>query len=100
MSHVDDLLTKLCPKGVAYFKIGAVTQSRKGKWIKSTELTPGDIPVITSAREILYHTNISNSFSEMVVIASSGAYAGHVTYWNRPTYLSNVFLLDVCNGFI
>lgn len=95
MSKLDDLIQELCPNGVPFQKINDVSVARRGKWIKSNNLTPGDVPVITSAQESLYTHNTANSTGKVVVVASSGAYAGFISYFDTPIYLSNVFAFDV-----
>lgn len=66
----------------------------RGKWIKAELLTPGQYPVVTSGQKILEYHNEFNRDGESITIASSGAYAGFVNYWNEPIYLSNAFTVE------
>ena len=62
--------------------------------MKADQLVPGAIPVVTSSRSIGGYHNVSNRNGTTIVIASSGAYAGFVSLWTTPIYLSNAFSVD------
>ena len=94
MTRINDLILELCPEGVPFSPLGDLCTFGRGNWIKAELLSPGQIPVVTSAREISNFHDESNRQGETVVVASSGAYAGFVTFWNQPIWLSNAFSVD------
>lgn len=58
----------------------------------------GDIPVVANGPVPTYSHNAANRNGEMVVIARSGAYAGLVSYWNRPVFLTDAFSVHPDTG--
>jgi type I restriction enzyme, S subunit len=74
--------------------LGDLCDFKRGRWVKADDLPPGDVPVVTSARSVKLYTSESNRRGKTVTVASSGAYAGHVSIWREPIYLSNAFSVD------
>lgn len=98
MSRIDELIADLCPEGIQHSRLAEICDFNRGQWIKAEKLTPGDVPVVTSSQNISSWHNVSNRDGDTVVVASSGAYAGFISYWNQPIYLSNAFSVDPKNG--
>jgi type I restriction enzyme S subunit len=94
MSRIADLISSLCPDGVRMESLGVLCEFGKGNWIKAELLQPGKFPVVTSSRVISHFHNEANRPGQTVVVASSGAYAGFVSYWEQPFWLSNAFSVD------
>lgn len=46
-----------------------------------------------------YH-NVPNRKGETIVVAGSGAYAGFVTYWNIPVFVSDAFSVHPIDGLL
>ena len=95
MSQLKVLNANLCPDGVPLVSLGSICEFNRGRWVKADQLIPGNVPVVTSSRVIGAYHNASNRQGTTVVVASSGAYAGFVSLWTVPIYLSNAFSVDV-----
>lgn len=74
----------------SFEKIGEI---RRGTAITEKETNPGEIPVVANGPSHNYYHDKSNRSGEIIVIARSGAYAGLVTYWNMPIFLTDAFSL-------
>ena len=94
MSKLDELIKDLCPDGVEYRSIGEVCVFQRGKSITQKDVTDGCVPVIAGGQKPAYYHNIFNRAGETIVISSSGAYAGFVSYWDIPIFLSDSFSVN------
>jgi len=63
----------------------------RGTAITKKETNPGEIPVVANGPSHNYYHDKSNRSGETIVIARSGAYAGLVSYWNKPIFLTDAF---------
>ncbi|MCW5939876.1 MAG: restriction endonuclease subunit S [Fimbriimonadaceae bacterium] len=63
----------------------------RGTAITERQATSGEIPVVANGPVPTYTHSVANRHGETVVIARSGAYAGLVSYWNRPIFLTDAF---------
>lgn len=99
MSRIDDLIRDLHPNGVERIPLCKIATFNKGSNLKELQRTPGPFPVVTaSRRETSTHSEF-NFEGESITISTHGAYAGFVSYWNQPIYLSNnVFLIKPQNS--
>lgn len=95
MSHLADLIEELCPDGVEYKPLGEVAELKRGQSITKKSITPGDIPVIAGGRKPAYFTSSANRTGMTIVVAGSGAYAGFVSYWDQPIFVSDAFSVKV-----
>ena len=95
MSHLADLIKELCPDGVEYKPLGEVAELKRGQSITKKSITPGDIPVIAGGRKPAYFTSSANHAGMTIVVAGSGAYAGFVSYWDQPIFVSDAFSVKV-----
>lgn len=71
--------------------LGEVAEFRRGTAITNKQTTEGDIPVVANGPVPTYFHGEKNREGETVVIARSGAYAGFVSYWNKPIFLTDAF---------
>ena len=95
MSRLADLINELCPDGVEYKPLGGVAELKRGQSITKKSITPGDIPVIAGGRKPAYFTSSANRTGMTIVVAGSGAYAGFVSYWDQPIFVSDAFSVKV-----
>jgi type I restriction enzyme, S subunit len=71
--------------------LGEVAEIKRGMSITQKDVTPGEVPVVAGGRTPAYFHNVSNRTGQTIVIAGSGAYAGFVSWWNRPIFVSDAF---------
>ncbi|STP11889.1 type I restriction-modification methylase [Helicobacter mustelae] len=88
------LLLSLCPHGVEFRKLGEVGEFQNGRVMSKKNAVPGEVPVIAGGRQPAYYHNHANRIGETIAISSSGAYAGYVSYWNIPVFLSDSFSIS------
>ena len=71
--------------------MGEVAEFRRGTAITQKQTTVGNIPVVANGPTPNYFHAESNRESEIIVIARSGAYAGYISFWNQPIFLTDAF---------
>lgn len=98
MSRLAELIEELCPDGVEYRALGDVAELKRGQAVTRKEIMEGQIPVIAGGREPAYYIDRPNRQGETIVIAGSGAYAGFVSFWNEPIFVSDAFSIVVDRG--
>ena len=98
MSRLAELIEELCPDGVVYRALGDVAELKRGQAVTRKEIMEGQIPVIAGGREPAYYIDRPNRQGETIVIAGSGAYAGFVSFWNEPIFVSDAFSIVVDRG--
>ncbi|SNX60632.1 type I restriction enzyme, S subunit [Nitrosomonas ureae] len=76
---------------VVWKMLGGVAEFRRGTAITQKQTTVGDIPVVANGPTPTYLHGESNREGETIVIARSGAYAGYVSFWNQPIFLTDAF---------
>lgn len=91
MSKLTELLDELCPDGVEYRPVGEVAELQRGTSITKKKVVAGDVPVVAGGRQPAYFHNEANREGETIVVAGSGAYAGYVSWWDRPIFVSDAF---------
>lgn len=93
MSKLQELIQKLCPDGVEFKRLGdqQVCVMQRGTVITKNNIITGEIPVIAGGKNPAYYCNQANRTGETITIAGSGAYAGFVSYWNTPIFVSDAF---------
>ena len=79
---------------VEWKKLGEVCAFNRGRTITAKEAIEGEIPVIAGGQAPSYYHNESNRIGECITVAGSGAYAGFVSYWNQPIFVSDAFTVD------
>ena len=78
-------------------KLGEVATFRRGVTITAKDTKKGDVPVIAGGQTPSYFHNVSNREGETIAISASGAYAGFVSFWNIPVFLSDSFSVETKN---
>ena len=79
---------------VEWKKLGDVCTFKRGKTITAKNAVNGSIPVIAGGQTPSYYHNESNRTGESITVAGSGAYAGFVSYWNQPIFVSDAFTVE------
>lgn len=79
---------------VEWKKLGEVCAFNRGRTITAKDAIEGEVPVIAGGQTPSYYHNESNRTGESITVAGSGAYAGFVSYWNRPIFVSDAFTVD------
>lgn len=77
--------------GVEWARLGDVCEMRKGAAITKKDVEEGEIPVIAGGKKPAYFCNQPNRAPNTIVVAGSGAYAGFVSFWDRPIFVSDAF---------
>ena len=97
-SKIDDLIKKLCPDGVRFVCLDEVANLRRGSAITKKNIIPGDVPVVAGGQKPAYFHSESNRGANAVVVAGSGAYAGFVSFWSVPIFVSDAFSIEPLGG--
>lgn len=100
MSGVEFLQNLLNGEGAVKTPLGEVSEIKRGTSITQKDVTPGEIPVIAGGRTPAYFHNASNRTGQTIVIAGSGAYAGFVSWWEKPIFVSDAFTVKPNNGLL
>ena len=95
MSRLDELIEKLCPDGVEWKELGELCGFKRGQSIKSTNAVGGEVPVISGGQKPAFYHNVSNRNGNCITVAGSGAYAGFVSYWDKPIFCADSFTVDI-----
>ena len=99
MNNIDRLIAELCPKGVEHLAIGEFCVLRRGESVTKNSTNPGPIPVIAGGQQPAYFIDKANRSGETIVVSSSGAYAGFVSYWDIPIFVSDAFSIEAKSDF-
>lgn len=94
MKNLETLIQELCPDGVEFVKLGDCCSFKRGTTITAKNAIPGDVPVLAGGQKPAYYHNVANRTGETIVVAGSGAYAGFVSYWTIPVFLSDSFSVE------
>lgn len=97
LSYLDRLLNGV---DVRPTPLGEVAEIKRGTSITQRNATPGDVPVVAGGRTPAYFHNTSNRTGETIVIAGSGAYAGFVSWWDQPIFVSDAFSVKPYRGLL
>jgi type I restriction enzyme S subunit len=79
---------------VEYRALEEVCKFARGGAITKREAVPGKVPVVAGGQRPAYYHNRANRQGETIAISGSGAYAGFVSYWDAPVFLSDAFSVD------
>ncbi|MGN0088605.1 MAG: restriction endonuclease subunit S [Candidatus Limimorpha sp.] len=97
MSKLQELIDRFCPNGVEFKPLGEVCEFQRGDTLSSKDAIEGDVPVMAGGQKPSCYHNVANRSGETIVVAGSGAYAGFVTYWNIPVFVSDAFTVNPSN---
>ncbi|EJH1465773.1 restriction endonuclease subunit S [Escherichia coli] len=94
MSYLEKLLDGV---EVEWKTLGSIAELKRGTSITKKDVIDGTIPVVAGGRTPAYHHNTSNRDGQTIVIAGSGAYAGFVSWWEEPIFVSDAFTVKPHN---
>lgn len=94
MSRIAELIAENCPDGVVLEALSDVASLKRGTSITKKQVTEGNIPVIAGGRSAAYLHGEFNRDGETIVVAGSGAYAGLVSWWDGPIFVSDAFSVE------
>ena len=80
--------------------LGEICNFLRGQTITSKNAVDGSVPVVAGGLQPSYYHNISNRGANTIAVAGSGAYAGYVSYWDKPIYLSDAFSVETSNNVV
>ena len=100
MSDLGFLEKLLKGAEVEWKPLGAVAGIKRGNSITKKSIQPGNIPVIAGGRSPAYYHNQSNRTGQTIVVAGSGAYAGFVSWWEKPIFVSDAFSVKPSPGLV
>jgi type I restriction enzyme, S subunit len=92
-NHRNSVLKKI-KEEVSFATLSDVAEIKRGSTITKSQTSAGRIPVLAGGQQPAYYHGESNRDGETIVVAGSGAYAGFVTYWNTPIFVSDAFTVD------
>ena len=90
-NHYREQLLDFEGEDVEWKDLVEVADFRRGTAITRKQTTEGDIPVVANGPDSTYSHGEHNREGETVVVARSGAYAGYVSYWDEPIFLTDAF---------
>jgi type I restriction enzyme S subunit len=94
MSKIGELISRNIPDGIPFQKLGDVAVFQRGTTITKASTSEGEIPVLAGGQSPAYFHSSSNRSGENVVVAGSGAYAGFVSFWQGPIWVSDAFTIN------
>ena len=83
---------------VEWKTLGEIGEILRGTAITEKEANSGDYPVVANGPSHNYFHDQSNRSGETIVIARSGVYAGLVSYWDIPIFLTDAFSIHPDNN--
>lgn len=75
-------------------KLESLAEFKRGTTITAKETIQGDVPVIAGGQKPSYYHNVPNRKGRTIAISGSGAYAGFVSFWEIPVFLSDSFSVE------
>ena len=76
---------------VLWKPLGEVAELKRGTSITKKTSNEGEIPVISGGQQPAYYIDQFNREGKTITVAGSGAYAGHVMYWEEPIFVGDAF---------
>jgi type I restriction enzyme S subunit len=89
--HYRDTLLSFESKNVEWKMLGENASILRGSAFTKKETIAGQFPVVANGPLPISFHNQCNRQGESIVVARSGAYAGLVSYWNEPIFLTDAF---------
>ena len=90
MESIEQMIKRLCPKGVEYVKLGEVCEIKTGKGItKKDAENAGDYPIISGGVTPMGYFHLFNRKPNVVTVSRVGANAGWVGYMTEKFYLND-----------
>lgn len=75
-------------------KLGEVCEFQRGTTITAKNAVDGNVPVLAGGQKPAYYHNQANRTGQTIVVAGSGAYAGFVSWWEVPIFVSDAFSVN------
>ncbi len=94
MNKIQELIEKFCPNGVEFRELQEVCKFQRGTSITQKDVLDGNVPVIAGGQKPSYYHNTPNRTGETIAVSGSGAYAGFVSYWTIPIFMSDSFSVN------
>ena len=91
MSHIDSLIQKIQLDGAPRIRLAELATIHRGQPITRKNVVPGVVPVVAGGRSAAYFHSQSNRTPPLITVAGSGAYAGHIAWWDQPVWVSDAF---------
>lgn len=98
MSKLESIINEICPQGVNYIPLGEATEMQRGTSITKKNIVEGTVPVIAGGQKPAYYCDKQNRDAGIITVAGSGAYAGYVSYWDCPVFVSDAFSVKAKEG--
>ena len=95
---INNLCMRFCPEGVSYIPLGEATEMQRGTSITKKNIIEGTVPVIAGGQKPAYYCDKANRDVDIITVAGSGAYAGYVSYWDCPVFVSDAFSVKAKEG--
>lgn len=99
-NHYREQLLSFDEDEVEWKALGDVAEFRRGTAITKKQTKKGKIPVVANGPISTYSHGQHNRDGETVVVARSGAYAGYVSYWNQPIFLTDAFSVHPASNLL
>lgn len=96
-NYYRDQLLSFDDEDVEWKTLGDIGEILRGTAITEKQTNPGEFPVVANGPSHNYYHDQKNRSGETIVIARSGAYAGLVSYWNQPIFLTDAFSIHPDN---
>ncbi len=90
-NYYRDQLLSFDDEVVEWIALGEIAEFRRGTAITKKQTKSGNIPVVANGPVPTYFHAEQNREGETIVIARSGAYAGYVSFWVQPIFLTDAF---------
>ena len=91
MSELNNLIRRFCLSGVKYVPLRDAAEMKRGTMITQKDIATGNIPVVAGGQKPAYYCNTANREGDIITVAGSGAYAGYISYWPCPIFVSDAF---------
>lgn len=79
---------------IEWKQLGEICKFKRGTTITAKNTIEGDVPVIAGGQTPSYYHNESNRPANTITCAGSGAYAGFISFWSVPIFVSDAFSID------
>jgi len=87
----NSLLSINQDRAIKTTSLSDIATFRRGTAITAKQTSLGEVPVVANGPVSTYSHGESNRTGETIVIARSGAYAGFVSFWDVPIFLTDAF---------
>jgi type I restriction enzyme S subunit len=71
---------------------------KRGTYVTKKNTKEGNIPVILGGQKPAYYCDTCNHEGEAIVISRSGAYAGFISFWDEPIFVTDGFIIEANDG--